>query len=186
MSTDTGTNSPADPPVGQNPQRSPWMYVGCGCLTLLVAGSGCVMAIVFGVFSILKNTEPATHAVELAQDSPAVKMAIGEPISMGWMVQGNVQIENQTGEANIQVPVSGPAGSGVVHLEATRQNGVWRYQKATFTADSGGPEINLLEGADAPPPAFKPDANEEKPQPDNEAAPAGGSEPSTEPSSDQS
>jgi hypothetical protein len=77
------------------------------------------------------------------QKDPRVIQALGSPVEPGWWIKGNVNVRNQTGEADIEFPISGPKGSGRVHAVATRESGGWHYSELTATPQNG-PPIDLL------------------------------------------
>jgi hypothetical protein len=119
-------------------------FVPLGCLTIIVlfvAFIGFVVAVVFGA---IKSTEVYKGAVSIAMHDPRVEAALGTPVEEGWLVSGNVNVENDTGQARLSIPLKGPRGGGNVELKATKEGGKWSYQKLLFRPDSGDP-IDLLQ-----------------------------------------
>lgn len=104
-----------------------------------------VVGIMVFVFSMLKNSGAYENAMEVASGHPTVIEIVGEPIEADWFVMGNVQITNQTGNADLSIPISGPAGEGRIHVVATKNAGVWYFDTLTFSDSAGGPPISLLE-----------------------------------------
>ncbi len=118
-----------------------------GCLGLIAASLIFVFAILTLVFSILRGSAAFENAMEIAGDHPAVIEATGEPLEAGWLVSGNVNTTGNTGEADLSIPVSGPIGSGQLHVDATKNAGEWYFNSLTFLDAAGGPPINLLENS---------------------------------------
>ena len=152
-----------------------WVVGGCGCL--LVLGALAAVAIVVGVFGIVKRSDVYEEAVARAQDHPAATAALGEPIEAGWYVTGSVETSGPGGEASLSVPLEGPRGEGTLYVEATKRAGAWSYQQLELAVEDGE-RIDLLAGdatsPAAPPPAAAADEEWPPPAPPSAAAPAAG------------
>lgn len=150
MSTATAPPPPYQPSSNAGePKKS---RVGCivlgiggGCLLIVLMCGGLAGLGVFGLFTAIKSSEPYTESLARAKANAEVAAALGEPIETGTMVQGNINLNNNDGEADLNYAISGPEGSGRVDVTATKTNGVWTYQEMTVTVDGGGPVIDLLE-----------------------------------------
>ncbi|HVS31632.1 MAG TPA: cytochrome c oxidase assembly factor Coa1 family protein [Thermoanaerobaculia bacterium] len=139
---------------GGQPQRS-WFsrnwgwVVAIGCLTPLLLLGGCVAGLVFVVFAAIRNTDVYTDALARAQNNPEVRQRLGEPVEPKWWMSGKVDVSNDGGEADFQIPISGPQGDGSVVVQATKSGGRWTYQQLYVRI--GGDSINLLdEGSSSP------------------------------------
>jgi hypothetical protein len=104
-----------------------------------------VLAIVFVVFGTIKSSDAYQQALARATSSAEVKAELGEPIVDGWYVLGNIEVNNDTGRADIRFPVSGPKGSGMVEAVATKRSGVWVFSRVGVQVD-GGKWIDLSKG----------------------------------------
>src|SRR6059058_5881080 len=49
------------------------------------------------------------------------------PITDGFLVSGNTNVNGASGEANLSIPVSGPKGKGTIYAAATKSLGRWNY-----------------------------------------------------------
>ena len=116
-----------------------------GCTGLVVAGLLFVLGILTLVFSILRGSAAFENAMEVATSHPAVTEVTGEPIEAGWIISGNVETTGATGQANLAIPISGPDGSGTLHVEATKNAGDWYFDDLKFLDAAGGPPIDLLD-----------------------------------------
>lgn len=126
-----------------------WAVPALGVLGLSLF-AGFVMLAVSAVFGMMKSSDAYKVALQRVQASPAATAALGTPIRDGWLVMGNIQVNGPSGAANLQIPVSGPAGEGDVFVEATKSAGAWNFQTLVLQLDAGGKRIDLLEETPAP------------------------------------
>jgi len=119
-----------------------WM-LPVGCLGLILVGAVAIGGIVFAAMSAVKSSDVYQGALRAAQRHPAAIQRLGQPIEDGWLVKGNVNYTNGSGNANLDIPVSGPKGSGTLHVSATNPGGAWMYERLDLTA--GGQTVSLLD-----------------------------------------
>ncbi len=112
-----------------------------GALTVL---TGCVIAFVFGLMSLMKSSTPVQLALSKARHDPTVIARLGEPVRDGIFMSGNISINNDSGSADCSVPLSGPKGSGTLYLEATRRFGKWKLQTLEFVGPRDDQQVDLL------------------------------------------
>ncbi|HEV2863765.1 MAG TPA: cytochrome c oxidase assembly factor Coa1 family protein [Pyrinomonadaceae bacterium] len=120
-----------------------WL-VPTGCLVLLIGVGAVVALIVFGVMSAVKSSEVYQGALRIVQSHPAAVERLGEPIKDGWFVTGNVNFQNESGNANLDIPLSGPKKSGRLVVQARYEGGEWLYEKLDLTPE-GDKTISLLD-----------------------------------------
>src|SRR5437870_57824 len=122
--------------MDQPPQRSWWgrnwyWVVPVGCLVpLLVCGGGFVL-IFTSALGIIKSSDVYKDALSRAKESPAVQAALGMPITDGFLINGGVNVAEGSGSADLSVPLSGPKGSGTLHVVAARSAGKWTFSTLT-------------------------------------------------------
>ncbi|NRA36561.1 MAG: hypothetical protein HRU15_00330 [Planctomycetes bacterium] len=119
--------------------------IGCGCALIFVLSLGGCGAIFASVFWFMQQSDAYTFAIETAQNDQRVQNMLGTPIEAGWFVSGNINITNDTGDANLEIPISGPKGSGTVYVIGTRSGGVWTFTRLTCELDGNDHPINLLQ-----------------------------------------
>lgn len=141
---------PPNPPIQPGPpppQKSACGKIAAiGCSVLLILGVLFIAGIVVFVFGLIKSTDVYKEALRRAQSNPEVQALLGTPIEAKLWVSGNVNVKNNTGEANISIPIKGPKGSATIHAVATRSNDQWRYESLNVNpADTSKPPINLLQ-----------------------------------------
>jgi Cytochrome oxidase complex assembly protein 1 len=137
------TLPPHNPPPPAKPGKGPffWIALGCGgCLTGVVIF---VAAVYLIASAAMRQSTPLKAGLEAARKDPRVIATLGEPIETGFLFLGNINVENDDGKADIRVSLSGPKGDGMLHVVATKKDGVWTYQQMTATPDGGTP-IDLL------------------------------------------
>lgn len=126
-------------------QTAPWksrtgctlLGIGGGCLAVFLVCAGVGGLAVFGVFAAIKSSEPYTESLRRAQADPAVIADLGEPIQPGWFVQGNINLRNNDGDADLNYTIGGPEGSAVVDVSGTKTDGVWDYDKMNVRTSQG-------------------------------------------------
>ncbi|MDX2013363.1 MAG: cytochrome c oxidase assembly factor 1 family protein [Myxococcaceae bacterium] len=105
-----------------------------------------------GVSKAIQSSGVYAEAVAKAATSPEVKEALGAPITPGFMMQGSINETNGRGEADFQIPLSGPKGQGTLYVKATKPSGGrWSFQR--LEVEAGGARIDLTGGV-APGPSM--------------------------------
>src|SRR3954471_6507362 len=115
---------------------------GC-CLTPLVLGGAFVAFLVLVVFGALKQSDAYKTAVARAKSDSRVEAALGTPITEGWWLSGNTNVNGASGDADLSIPISGPKGKGTIYAVATKSAGDWTYSKLQVKIDSTGETIDL-------------------------------------------
>ena len=136
------------PPQPGVPQRGWWSrnwkwVVPVGCLSIIVLCVAFVGIIVAAVFGAIRSSDVYSQALHTAQNDPRVIAALGTPVKPGFLIGGNVHVENDRGNAQIDFPISGPKGKASVHAEATKSSGRWTYSVLRARVEGGAP-IDLL------------------------------------------
>ena len=130
------------PPSNWRSRNWQW-FVPTGCLTLLVL-FGLFIALIFTVvMGSMKSSDAYKDAVARARANPNVVEKLGTPIQEGMFVTGNINVQNDSGNADLQIPISGPKGKAVIHAVATKSAGKWEYSRLTVAMEDQ-PELDLL------------------------------------------
>lgn len=128
-------------PLEAEPSRRPVLR-GLGLFLLLLAVAGAL--VVGGVTALLRTENPYTIAFERAESHPALIAALGEPIEPGWLPSGRVQIHEDTGAAQLEIPVRGPRGGARLHVRARRRADAWELLELRAVLDDGR-SLDLLD-----------------------------------------
>jgi cytochrome oxidase complex assembly protein 1 len=134
-------------PMGQ-PPRGWWSrnwkwFVPLGCLGLIALCAIFIAGIIGVVFGAMKSSDVYRGALQRAKNSPEVQAALGTPIEEGWFMSGHINMQNNTGDADINIPISGPKGKGTIHAVAKKEASSWKYSVLEVQVH-GGPTISLL------------------------------------------
>jgi hypothetical protein len=115
----------------------------------LILGLVLLLALVVGglltfVFGLLKSSEPYQHAVAVASSNPDVVRELGAPIAPGWYVSGSINVSENSGDANLAIPLNGSRHRGTVYVLAKKTDGVWRYDKLDMLVEGHEFPLELL------------------------------------------
>lgn len=118
---------------------------GCGgCAALVILILALVAGFFFFVLGAIRSTEPYQASVRAAQASPALREALGDPVTSTWWLSGNVNWENGVGKADIRVPVSGPKGKATIHTIGSKQPATpWTFEKMEAVVEGRVEVIDL-------------------------------------------
>ena len=114
-----------------------------------------VVGIGWFVFSTIGNSEAAETARTYLRTNEQLKQDIGEVKDFGSFVTGNINTQNQNGEATLNLKVYGERKTvnATVSL-AYRSNQNWRVTEAFY--DDDGRKVFLKAPYDMPPPSASP------------------------------
>ena len=90
-----------------------------------------------------QSRDASVAAVRFVEGHPAVPLAVGRPVEVGHP-EGEVPSGKGPAQANLVVPVSGPADDGQVDLVMARLARSWEVLSATLVVD--GDRVSLAEG----------------------------------------
>jgi len=112
-----------------------------GPLLLLALFVGVIFSTVFGM---MKSSEPYQYAVATATHDARVSEQLGTPIAPGWYATGNIHLANDSGDAEMTIPLNGTRRHGTVFVEARKSAGIWRYQRLEVEMEGVPDRVNLL------------------------------------------
>jgi hypothetical protein len=149
------TNSYQPAPISPFPQATPlppqrgwwsrnWKwFLPVGCLLPILLCGGFLTTIIVVVMGAIRSSEPYQHALSQARSNAEVQAAIGTPIEPGLFPVGTININNDAGDANLTISVSGPKGAGVIYVLATKKAGVWSYSRLSFRSPTISEPVDL-------------------------------------------
>lgn len=126
----------------------PWVLpLGCcsGCLIIglfFIFGIG---ATIFGVVNQFTEMSPIEDAIEIAENNERVTALLGENLESNGFPNGNISINNDNGEVDFSIPITGEKGEGTLVVRGIRVNEKWVYEDLYIRIRATGEEINLLE-----------------------------------------
>lgn len=118
-----------------------WAIAG---VIVWACGIGLFATIFNGAFSLLNNSEAYKLGVAQLQASPLAINAFGTPITAGRTTSGSITTKDDSGNASLTIPVSGPKASGTAVIEAVKKNGVWSLTGLSFKLDGSDSVIEIV------------------------------------------
>jgi len=130
------------------PQPSWWnrnwkWFVPTGCLFIVLLTVASVAALTSFVFGMMKSSDAYEHALATARANPVVVEALGSPITEGFFISGEVNVNGASGKADLAIPVSGPKASGTIFVDARKSAGAWTYATLVLEVEPGNVRIDL-------------------------------------------
>jgi hypothetical protein len=118
--------------------------VPAGCFSMLILFVAFVGSVALIVFSAMKSTDVYKDALQRAKANSAVIEALGSPITEGFLVSGNTNVNGASGEANLSIPISGLNGKGTIYVAANKSLGRWNYSGLVVEIAKTHQRIDLL------------------------------------------
>ncbi len=106
---------------------------------------GIITLVVTMLFGMMKGSKPYTYSLATAKANTEVQAALGTPIEAGFLVGGNIVLNNANGNANLIYEITGPNGSGTVHVVGDLSGGQWTYSTLDVTIKGTSNQIDLLQ-----------------------------------------
>ena len=119
-----------------------WFIPACFLIPVFLCSGGVVL-----LFGAIKSSGAYQQSLAWVTAHPDVEAALGTPIEAGFLVTGNIQVSESSGNAELAYTVSGPDDSGSVYVVATKYRGSWAFETLRVVTETGGEEIDLLAGA---------------------------------------
>ena len=131
------------------PNRSPWwqrrwkLVVALGVLASILLLSGFVVAVCSLTFGIMKKSGAYQQAVAAARTDIDVVAILGTPIEEGFFVMGEIQLTDDSGYANLSIPITGPNGAATIYAEADKSRGQWNFHTLEVMVQDTGEWIHI-------------------------------------------
>ena len=115
------------------------IVVTMGLLVVVVAGG-----IVGFAFYQIGNSEAALKAKDFLRNNQKLMQEIGDVKDFGSFVTGNINVNNDAGEATLNLKVIGERKTVKASVDLVYRSGrAWRISSASYVNDSGQ-TVNLL------------------------------------------
>ncbi len=129
---------------------------------VVLAGVGCFGGLWLFIQQTVRTSGIYEQALARVAASKQVTERIGAPLEPRWVVMGHVRTSNDSGDADLRIPVAGPAGTGQVHVVGTRTAGRWTIDSLAVEFEDGS-IVTLAPGGSTVDPTGEP--NEHTPAP---------------------
>jgi hypothetical protein len=114
-------------------------------LAIAVSVAAFVVFLLLFIERIIKSSEVYQLSLAKAQTANAVSEYIGYPLREGWLVSGSLtESVGGMGDAVLSIPITGPKGSGRLHVEAQRRAGEWTFRTFQLEVVGQQSDIDLL------------------------------------------
>ena len=90
---------------------------------------------------------PIGAAMQVAQGSAVLRMAIGTPMRAEELARGSLVASDGNGTADLVVRIDGPHGRGALAEWAQEVKGQWHVCSLTFVPRNGGESVTLVNDA---------------------------------------
>lgn len=118
-------------------------FVPTGCLSLIVLFGLFLGGIFFGITSMMKDSDAFKESMAAAQQNKMVIQKLGSPLETNGIMSGSINISNDTGDCDLQIPIKGPKGEATLFIVGTKR-GKWKYEQMSVYIKKTDEEINLL------------------------------------------
>jgi hypothetical protein len=124
-------------------ERNPLWKIPLGCLTLvlLMATFGAITIII--ISTSFRASDVYKQAMSQAAGNLQVREQIGESLTAGWFIFGELKYSGAGGHANFAIPISGPRGKGRIRVVAYK-DGIWRFTRLQVYVEGLLQPIDLL------------------------------------------
>lgn len=142
-------STPSTPSAAPPPRPRGWWarnwkwFVPTGCLTLCALFAALAIAFAMIIFGAMKSSDAYKIAVSRAMADNRVIATIGTPITEGWLVSGNTNVNGGSGNADLSIPISGPKGKATIYATASKSAGRWIFSQLVVQINKTGERIEL-------------------------------------------
>ena len=124
--------------------QHPRSKIPLGCLTLLILVGMFVGLLMTVITASFRSSDVYKQAMAQAAANEQVRTQIGNPIKADWLISGELKVSNDTGSANLSIPISGSRGRGAIRAVASKNGGVWQFSCLQVVVAGHRSAINLL------------------------------------------
>lgn len=125
-------------------EQHPRSKIPLGFLTLLFLVGMFVTLLMTVITTSFRSSDVYKQAMAQAAANERVHALIGDPIKADWLISGELKVSNDTGNANLSIPISGSRGRGTIRAVASKSGGVWRFSCLQVVIEGHRSVIDLL------------------------------------------
>ena len=92
------------------------------------------------------------QAMSRVNASLQTQQLLGAPVRVGWPIRESGTLSNQSGQARLLIPVSGPSGKGQVIVWGVSHGGIWTITDLELAPNGASTNLRLI---GAPPSASR-------------------------------
>ncbi|WP_025742633.1 cytochrome c oxidase assembly factor Coa1 family protein [Aquimarina pacifica] len=121
-----------------------WAVPLGGCLTIIILFFVFLGSVFFGVSKLMSESVPNEDALIMANEDEYVVSIIGTPIESNGIMSGSISYKNNTGSADMSIPIKGPKGEARLFVVGTKEYDEWTYTEMYVIIDETDEQIDLL------------------------------------------
>ena len=121
-----------------------WVIPTGGCLFVIIAILLFAGGLVWGVSSMITDSDAYQVSLEQARNNQQVIELLGEPIEQDGMTSGNINYNNGVKSSELGIPIKGPEGNAIIYVEGTARKDVWEYRVMEVYIEATDTTIDLL------------------------------------------
>ncbi|WP_062056914.1 cytochrome c oxidase assembly factor Coa1 family protein [Aquimarina longa] len=121
-----------------------WAVPLGGCLTIIILFFIFLGSAIFGISKMITASSPHQDALIKVNEDDYIIDILGEPIETDGIVNGKLLYENNTGSADISIPIKGPKGEAQLYVVGTKQNELWTYTEMYVIINETDEQIDVL------------------------------------------
>ncbi len=122
-----------------------WAVPTGGCLLIIVLFVSFAGTLIWGITSMMLDSQAYVDTMEKAKTNTVVIERIGEPIETNGIIKGNINYTNGYGHAELTIPIKGPKGEATIRVEGGGVEENWTYQTMDVYIYESRETINLLD-----------------------------------------
>jgi hypothetical protein len=122
-----------------------WAVPTGGCLLIIILIVVFFGSLIFGITSMMTDSQAYQDAMAAAQKNEALIELLGEPIEPNGVNGGSWNISNGIKSAELTIPIKGPNGEATIFVVGEGINDSWTYQTMEVHIEDSREIIDLLE-----------------------------------------
>jgi hypothetical protein len=112
-----------------------------GLLVLLAAFGGLILLV---IETSVQHSDFYPMALARARENPEVLEKLGQPIQLGWLTSGSINISGPSGSADVSIPLHGPKAEGTLYVVAKKSAGRSGFETLQVEVKGESQRIDLL------------------------------------------
>ncbi|HEU0186103.1 MAG TPA: cytochrome c oxidase assembly factor Coa1 family protein [Blastocatellia bacterium] len=119
-------------------------FIPTGCLSVILIAAGGVGAVAYFAVKSIKSSYVYDEALKKLRSNSTAVSELGEPIEAGWQINGAINVNGDSGNAEVKIPVSGSKKSGSIYATAIKKQGKWDFSHLEVEIEGKTKRVSLL------------------------------------------
>ena len=97
------------------------------------------------VVDLFNRTLPPFHdALLIMEQSGVAKSRVGDPVKVGWPIEGSSAVSGDSGRTVLRIPIAGKSGRGTLIVNGTKTGGVWNVDEVRLVTGESNTTVSIL------------------------------------------